>query len=69
MKGAPVLEKIVIRTDQAERASELVSLLNRIFPECEIHFVDNAERPESQDLADWSQNGFKEEEHGQYFCC
>ena len=63
------MEKIVIRTDQTERASELISMLNRVFPECEVHVLVDAEGLGSQDLPDGSQNDFKEEEHGQYFHC
>ena len=63
------MEKIVIRTDQTKRASELISMLNRVFPECEVHVLVDAEGLGSQDLPDGSQNDFKEEEHGQYFHC
>ena len=36
------MEKIVIRTDQTKRASELISVLNRVFPECEVHVLVDA---------------------------
>lgn len=62
------MENIVIRTDQAERAVELVSLLNSIFPECEVQVVVETETLVTQDLPDGSQNGFKEDECGKYFC-
>ena len=39
-------------------------MLNRVFPECEVHIVMSEEIFESQDLSDWSQNEFREEEHG-----
>jgi len=44
-------------------------MLNRVFPECEVHVLVDAEGLGSQDLPDGSQNDFKEEEHGQYFHC
>jgi hypothetical protein len=58
------LEKIVIRTDEGEPADFLLSLLSRIFPECEIHIVTTAEAPGSQDWADWCQGDLEEERHG-----
>lgn len=63
------MEKIVIRTDQSKRASELICMLNRVFPECEVHVLVDAEELGSQELPEGSQSGFKEEEHGQYFHC
>jgi hypothetical protein len=64
VEGGTILEKIVIRTDQPEPAAHLLSLLNRMFPECEIQIVMDTEAPESQDLADWSQYNYWEKEHG-----
>jgi hypothetical protein len=61
------LEKIVIRTDQSESAAHLRSLLNRLFPECEIQVVVNAEIPESRGEADGFEKKLQEEEHGEYF--
>jgi hypothetical protein len=58
------LEKIVIRTDQAEPDAHLLSLLSRIFPECEIHIVTHGEDKVSHDWADGCQTEFKEEKHG-----
>jgi len=58
------LEKIVIRTDQAEPDPLLVSLLNRFFPECGIHIVVNAENFESEGREEPSQKAFEDEKHG-----
>lgn len=44
-------------------------MLNRVFPECEVHVLVDAEELGSQELPEGSQSGFKEEEHGQYFHC
>jgi hypothetical protein len=52
VKGGGVLEKIVILTDQSAPATHLVFLVNRVFPECEVHIVMNEEIFESQDLSD-----------------
>lgn len=69
MRGAPELQKIVIRTDQTNQTSALISMLNRVFPECEVHVLVDAERLGSQDPLDGSQNDFKEEEHSQNLDC
>lgn len=63
------MQKIVIRTDQTNQTSALVSLLNTVFPECEVHVLVDAEELGSQDLLDGSQNDFKEEAHGQNLDC
>lgn len=63
------MEKIVIRTVHAEPAPLLIFLLNRYFPECEIHIVIDAETLEFEDREDRSQNAFQEEKHGQYSGC
>ena len=60
VEGDPVLDKIVIRTGQTESAAHLLALLSRIFPECEIQIVSNANTGEAARY----QNEFPEEEHG-----
>jgi hypothetical protein len=69
MRGAPELQKIVIRTDQTNQTSAMISMLNRVFPECEVYIMVDAKILESLDLADESLKEFKEEEHGQNLDC
>jgi hypothetical protein len=59
------LQKIMIRTDQTDQTSALISMLNRVFPECEVHVLVDVEKLDPQDPLDGSQNDFKEEENGQ----
>jgi hypothetical protein len=58
--GDRVLKKIVIRTDQTAPGTHLLSLLellNRFFPECEVHIVSKAETAEYRDLMDRPRGG------------
>jgi hypothetical protein len=55
------LEKIVIRTDQSAPGTHLLpllELLDRFFPECEIHIVGKTESAEYRDQMEQSQSEF-----------
>ena len=67
MRVAPELQKIVIRTDQrgpATHLQPLLELLNRFFPECEIHIVGKTVNAEYRDLTERAQSGFQTQYHG-----
>jgi hypothetical protein len=58
--GDKVLEKIVIRRDPTAPGTHLLpllELLNRFFPECEVHIVSKAETAEYRDPMDRPRSG------------
>ena len=50
------MDKIVVRTDQTDLSSHLLSLLNTLFPECDIDIVIDEDTQESRGMANWPEN-------------
>ena len=50
------MDKIVIRTDQTDLSSHMLSLLNTLFPECDIDIVIDEDAQESGGMANWLEN-------------
>jgi len=50
------MDKIVIRTDQTDLSSHLLTLLNTLFPECNIDIVIDEDAQESGRMANRLEN-------------